>query len=267
MTAEPFFLRKMAHHAEGGELVYYLGTHQISESLGKTVTITHTGKKNCIACDRSIKKTFNQGYCYPCLRSLARCDSCIVKPEKCHFHEGTCREPEWGEEHCLIDHVVYLANTTGLKVGVTGAHKVLERWGDQGALAALVLARVPERLVAGRIEVALKELVSDKTNWRHLLTGKGEEVDLLQAYRELKTALEPELQQYLLSEEEAASSLTEMSYPVHEYLAKASTWNLDKLPEITGVLQGVRGQYLFIGGKGVNIRKYQGYEVTLSIVN
>jgi hypothetical protein len=252
-------LRKM-RHTGAPELVYYLGDTCMSTHVGSTITLQATGHKQCLNCDRDIRKTFQQGYCYPCFQGLARCDVCIVRPEKCHYQEGTCREPEWGEEHCLIEHVVYLANTTGVKVGVTGAHKIDERWGDQGAHAAVVIARVPERRIAGEIEVALKGEVADRTDWRGLIKGVCVEVDLEAERKRLSALVPAEYQQYLV---EGETDKREIRYPVREYPEKAKTINLDKEPLVSGVLQGIRGQYLFIDGRGLNVRKFGGYEVQI----
>ncbi len=260
--SKPFLLRKMSHEGSSN-LSYTLGPYPISESVGKHISLACTGRKECIECGREIKKTFQQGYCFPCVQRLAKCDICIVRPEKCHYHEGTCREPEWGESHCLIDHVVYLANTTGLKVGITKAHKTHERWGDQGALAAVLLARVPDRLVSGNLEVALKEHVDDKSNWRALIKGEVKEIDLLAERRRLLQYIPAEFEPFILPEKEV--EVTQFHYPVQKYPSKASTINLDKTPEVTGILEGIRGQYLFIGEKALNIRKYAGYEVVYEL--
>lgn len=259
----PFFLRKMSHQVVDGLLHYRLAERELNPLIGNEISITHTGSKQCVACNRAIKKTFGQGFCFPCLRSLARCDTCILRPETCHYHKGSCREPEWAENHCLIEHVVYLANTTGLKVGITRANKRFERWGDQGALETIVFARVPERLIAGQIEAAIREFISDRTDWRALIKGEREEVDLEGEKEALADSLPEELQEFLAFEE-MDSVINTFIYPVNEYPVKASTWNLDRQPEVRGHLKGIRGQYLFIGDKAINIRKYEGYEVIFS---
>ena len=94
-------------------------TIELHEQLGKTLRLSWQQSIHCIHCGRATRKSFNQGYCYPCFRSLAQCDVCIVSPEKCHFHLGTCREPDWAQQHCLQDHHVYLSNTSDIKVGIT----------------------------------------------------------------------------------------------------------------------------------------------------
>ena len=149
----------------------------LNELIGRPLRFDFDGIIRCIHCDRTTK-SFNQGFCYPCFRKLAVCDSCIMSPEKCHYHLGTCREPEWGETHCMVGHVVYLANSSGLKVGITRASQVPTRWIDQGAVDAIPMVRVATRYIAGLVEVACKAHVADRTNWRAMLKGDVPELDL-----------------------------------------------------------------------------------------
>ena len=86
----------------------------LNQYLEKTIRLQHSGAIFCVHCDRKTNKSFSQGYCYPCFQKLAQCDSCIIHPEKCHFDQGSCREPDWGERYCLQDHIIYLANSSGL---------------------------------------------------------------------------------------------------------------------------------------------------------
>ena len=246
------------------EVQYFLGDLLMNDLVGKEISLGFTGHIECINCARKIKKTFNQGYCFPCAQSLARCDLCIVRPERCHYHQGTCREPKWGEEHCLIEHSVYLANTAGLKVGITRANQKETRWVDQGAVQAMEFARVPERLVAGQLEVALKGFISDRTDWRKLITGKAFDIDLMQSFYELKENIPEQYHGYLHPDSEL--EITELTYPVIAYPPKAKSFNAAKQPLLSGVLQGIRGQYLLFDEVAINIRKYQGYEVNLQVV-
>ena len=96
--------------------------------VGKFISLHFKGVINCIHCGRKTSKSFAQGYCFPCMRSLAECDSCIVRPETCHFDEGTCRDEAWAQEHCMQDHFVYLANSSGIKVGITRGSQIPTRW-------------------------------------------------------------------------------------------------------------------------------------------
>ncbi len=259
----------MSHSAEPDAagvrfLQYSLGDISLNSLLGSEISIRFTGKITCVNCQRTIKKTFGDGYCFPCFQKLAACDICILKPELCHFRHGTCREPEWGKANCLIPHVVYVANTTGLKVGITREHKKLERWGDQGAIEALVVARVPERYLAGLAEVAIAEHVSDKADWRALLKGQEFNVDLPGEKQRLLKHLPAELVQFA-THGDVADTVHRFAYPVLQYLAKATTFNPEKEPQLRGKLQGIRGQYLLIDEKAINIRKYIGYEVAFEI--
>ena len=110
--------------------------------IGKELTLTFHGKIACKHCGKTTKKSYSQGFCYPCMIKLAQCDMCIMKPETCHHHLGTCREPQWGEQHCMVDHYVYLSNTSALKVGITRHTQIPTRWIDQGATQALSLIHI-----------------------------------------------------------------------------------------------------------------------------
>ncbi len=250
-----------------------LGTERVplSASLGKDIYLSHTGNIHCIHCDRPIKKSFNQGYCFPCVRRLAQCDICIVKPELCHYDEGTCREPEWGEIHCMQPHYVYLANTSGVKVGITRYNQIPTRWIDQGAVQALPVMEVESRYLSGLAEVEIKQHVSDKTQWQRMLKGQIEPVDL-EAYRneifEQAGAVLHQLQERF--GEEAIQLLeyedvVNIDYPVQHFPKTVKPLNFDKNPVVSGKLQGIKGQYLILDSGVINIRKFAGYEVQLSI--
>ena len=175
MTSVTGNLRKMpVEPGEDGQAAQYsllIGDKKIplNPLLGTHISLEYTGIINCVNCGRKTKKSFNQGHCFPCMKKLASCDSCIVKPELCHYHEGTCREPEWGERFCFQPHVVYLSNASGLKVGITRNTQMPTRWLDQGAIQALPILEVDSRQQSGFVEVLFKNEVSDRTNWRAML--------------------------------------------------------------------------------------------------
>jgi hypothetical protein len=238
--------------------------------LGRSLQLTFSGAIHCIYCGRKTSKSFNQGYCFPCFKRLARCDSCIVSPEKCHFHEGTCREPEWGLANCMIEHVVYLANTSGLKVGITRGSQVPTRWMDQGATQALPLYRVATRLHSGLVEVVFARHIADRTNWQAMLKGPGEERDLAADAARLTAACSEEVAALRQTHgEDAIEALpapqaTAISYPVLSYPDKVRSFNLDKQPVAAGTLLGIKGQYLIFDTGVINMRKYGGYDIELS---
>lgn len=237
--------------------------------IGQPIRLEYTGEIHCQHCGRKTRKSFNQGFCYPCFTRLPQCDSCIVKPEKCHYQEGTCRDPSWGERHCFQPHVVYLANSSGIKVGITRGEQVPTRWMDQGAIQALPILEVDTRLHSGLIEQIIAAHVSDKTNWRTMLKGQVEPLDL-KAERDRLLSL-CALQLDSLREEygveairELDAEVVEINYPVEVYPAKVGTHNLDKNPVVEGVLQGIKGQYLILDTGVINIRKFAAYNVELS---
>nr|WP_262500789.1 DUF2797 domain-containing protein [Pseudohalioglobus sediminis] len=241
--------------------------------LGQVVQLRYQGVINCIACNRKTNKSFNQGYCYPCFRRLAQCDSCIMSPEKCHYTEGTCREPEWGETHCMIEHVVYLANTSGLKVGITRHSQVPTRWMDQGATQAQPIFRVDSRYHSGIVETLFKDHVADKTSWQAMLKGDAEPLDLEAERQRLMAECSAGLQQ--VREQFGLQSVTELvgaeetriTFPVLEHPQKVKSFNLDKDPLVEGTLLGIKGQYLIFDTGVINMRKYGGYQLAIGTIN
>jgi hypothetical protein len=266
-------IRKMINRlAEPVEYYLPVGDEQLhlNPYLGKTLAFRYTGVINCISCGRKTNKSFAQGHCYPCLQSLAACDMCILNPETCHHHEGTCREPEWGEANCMTGHVVYLANTSALKVGITRASQIPTRWMDQGATQALPIFKARTRLISGLVEISLAKLMADKTNWRAILKGENENLDLKALRDQFLPQVEEQLNTLASEHGEDAfermhdSEVVEIHYPVKEYATKIVSLNLDKNPEISGALMGIRGQYLIFDNGVINMRKYGGYELEIT---
>ena len=165
--------------------------------LGKTLTLEFSGEIRCIECDNKIKKTFMQGYCYPCFIASPKTSECILRPELCRAHEGDARDMKWAEEHCLQDQYVYLSLTSNLKVGVTRHTQIPTRWIDQGAHKAIILAKTPNRYLAGMIEKELSKTISDRTYWRRMLLGEYPQLDLIQEKIKLIKNLSSEYEQFI----------------------------------------------------------------------
>ena len=235
--------------------------------IGKAISIEHLGDIHCIHCGRRSKKSFSQGYCYPCFTKLPQCDTCIMSPEKCHFHHGTCRDPEWGEKFCFTDHFVYLSNTSGVKVGITRGTQLPTRWIDQGATQGLPIFRVQTRYQAGLVEDCLREHIADKTHWQKMLKGDSEFVDLHLLRDDLMAKSEEGLE--FLEQEHGLQALqrlynetiTDIKLPVEQFPEKVKSLNLDKQPLVEGILQGIKGQYLIMDTGVINMRKFTAYNV------
>jgi hypothetical protein len=261
-------------HTQLGDTVQYslpLGDTLVplNALIGEQLTLTHTGTINCIHCQRNIKKSFSQGYCYPCFITLAQCDMCIMKPETCHFEQGTCREPEWAQNYCMQPHIVYLANSSGLKVGITRNTQIPTRWIDQGAIQALPIIQATSRFHVGLIENELKKYVSDRTSWQKMLKGDIPEIDLQQQRDQILEQTQGILEQ--IGERFGEQSWTQLSqdtvsinYPIIEHPKKCKSLNFDKTSEVSGQLMGIKGQYLIFDTGVINIRKFGGYEVMIS---
>lgn len=258
----------LAHY----EMVLGEDRQSMNDLIGQTISLTFQGEINCLACGRKTKKSFSGGYCFPCSQSLAQCDLCIMRPETCHYAAGTCREPEWGEQFCMQDHFVYLANSSGIKVGITRGNQIPTRWIDQGATQALPIFRVKSRYQSGLVEVIFKSHVSDRTDWRKMLKGDAEPLGLLEVRQTLMKACEEEISELQKRFGDDAivplddEAVLDIRYPVERYPEKVKSLNFDKTPEITGVLQGIKGQYLILDIGVLNIRKFTGYQLSLGTV-
>ncbi len=231
--------------------------------MERTISLKFNGKIICSNCGALTRKSYAQGFCYSCCQNLARCDLCIMRPETCHHHLGTCRESAWGLENCFTPHIVYLALSSGVKVGITRKNNTPSRWIDQGAIAALPILEVDTRLKSGKIEHALKTHVNDKTNWRKMLKNEVEQANLVAVKKQLLPKV------FELSTNLDATTLNDevlkINYPVVEYPSKIVSLNFDKTPEIKGALQGIKGQYLLLDCGVINIRKFSSYNITLTL--
>ena len=229
--------------------------------VGNEFTLRFTGAKTCVCCGKRVKKFYGQGTCYPCFRDAPEASPCIIRPELCRAHLGEGREAQWELDHHMQEHIVYLAYTGNVKVGVTRSTQVPVRWIDQGAVVAVPIARVPYRQLAGAIEVDLKRLFSDRTDWRRMLypvdVRKGG-IELEQARAKAILNVDPALAMYMLPEE----PMVRLIYPLTQVPPKLVSVQLDKLPEISGRLLGIKGQYLVWGdGLVLNVRNHTGYHV------
>jgi hypothetical protein len=229
--------------------------------IGKNIKLSFTGNIYCLDTGKKIKKSYGQGYSWESYNTLPECDSCIFQPELCHYAAGTCRDSEWGEKHCMQPHVVYLANSSQLKVGITRRTQVPTRWMDQGASFALPILEVKDRLTSGLLEIEIAKKMGDKTNWRKMLKNDIEDIDLEQKREQVLKEFAPLIKKY--QAKVLDPEIYSFNYPVEQYPEKISSLSFDKKPIIEGKLLGIKGQYLILDCGVLNIRKHQGYEVSL----
>lgn len=260
-------LEKMTVSLVDGMAIYQLNLGEeyipMNELVGQEIRMQFTQEILCAHCGKKTKKSYSGGHCYPCSIILASCDMCILKPELCHYTKGTCREPKWGEENCMIPHFVYLANTSGIKIGITRHTQVPTRWIDQGASSALSIIKVQTRLQSGLVEKLFASEIDDKTDWRKMLKGSPEKIDLINKRDELFELLGNELDQLdgitVLDNEQETS----INYPVIKYPEKVASLSFDKNEIITGKLMGIKGQYLILDTGVLNIRNHTSYKIQM----
>lgn len=264
-------LRKMISGRDGnGKVEYALHladrTWPMADFLGRPFTLRFTGARTCLACRKRVRKFYGQGLCFNCLRDAPEASPCIVRPELCRGHLGEGRDLEWERDHHVQEHVVYLSQTgragpdgEGIKVGVTRSTQLHTRWIDQGAVLAVEIARVPYRQLAGALEVDLKRVFADRTAYRAMLRVVQPDATALERARALAFAeAAPELRPYLLPD----APLTELVYPMEQDMPKVATVSLERVPEVSGTLVGIKGQYLYWGdGRVLNVRSHSGFHV------
>ncbi len=245
-------------------IVYTLNLEEnvrFNDLIGKNIKFSFLNKIICRSCGKETKKSFNQGFCYTCFINAPESADCIIRPELCRAHLGEGRDVEWEEKNHNQDHVVYLAASDVVKVGVTRTTQMPTRWIDQGASSAIILAETPNRYLAGVLEVELKNHFSDKTNWQKMLKNDiNDSIDLVHEKWSLESVLPSDLTQYFSENDE----IFDFDYPISIYPEKIKSLSFDKEAIIEGVLVGIKGQYLiFEGGRVLNIRKHTSYLVEL----
>lgn len=259
-------LNKM-HTELQNPIQYYLVFQQaflnMNQVINKTLVIKHTGYE-CLNCQKQ-KKIFRQGFCYDCFMSSPAVGDWIMRPELSTAHlDIQDRDLEYEKKVQLQPHVVYLAVASDLKIGVTRKTQIPTRWIDQGASFAVPVLEVPNRYLAGVTEVALKNHYTDKTNWRKMLQNQVLETDLQEAVLKSKILLPQETFEYF---DTTSHDIITLTYPVEKYPTKINSLNLEKQADYSGVLTGIKGQYLlFEDGIVFNVRSFEGYKVELTVL-
>ncbi len=246
---------------------YYLELHNdfinINQLLDKHIEISFE-KYQCLTCAKN-KKIFRQGNCYDCFYKSPNVGEWIINPELSKAHlDIEDRDLAYEKKIQLQPHIVYLAISSTVKVGVTRKPQIPTRWIDQGASKAIAIVETPNRYLAGITEVALKKYVSDKTSWQKMLKNDVSEADLIVEKNKLFQHIPEETKPYFLT---ANTDVYTMDFPVLQYPIKIKSKRLDKEPVVSGKLKGIKGQYLiFEDGSVFNVRNNEGFVVQLTIL-
>jgi Protein of unknown function (DUF2797) len=244
--------------------------------------VKHLGTFQCISCHKNTKKLFD-GYCFPCFKKKASADRCIMSPHLCHYMAGTCREPDWGDQFCYQPHYVYLSYTDKYKVGITRHSQIPTRWIDQGATSAALLAKVTSRNQAGVIENTLKEILHDKSHWLNMLKNGDQRPTQDEFFEKISYTIQwmknhesfqnheilVKIPEHLHLENEItlfeSPVLMDIHFDIPSEPLKYKSINLDKNPEISGIITGIKGQYIFLGENVFNMRRHEGYLVDIEL--
>lgn len=249
------------------EVQYYLDLPEdflhINSLLDKNLNLSFKGYQ-CLGCEQD-KIIFRQGFCYDCFYKSPMAGDWIMRPELSTAHlDKEDRDLAFEKQVQLQPHIVYLANSGDVKVGITRKTQVPTRWIDQGAHEAISILETPNRYLAGVAEVALKEHISDKTNWRNMLRNNIKDKDLFEVQKELKTYLPEEVTSYYIQDPD----LVEINFPVLEYPKKVKSLNFKKQLSYAGKLKGIKGQYLIFEDNTVfNVRSNSGFLIDIEVLN
>ncbi|NQY04873.1 MAG: DUF2797 domain-containing protein [Flavobacteriaceae bacterium] len=257
-------LRKMRTELQS-TIQYYLifenDVLNLNQLIGKKIQLSFD-KYECLSCGND-REIFRQGFCKTCFFEAPQAGEWIMHPEKSTAHLNLeDRDLDYEKKMQLQPHIVYLAQSSNAKVGVTRKSQVPTRWIDQGATKALPIMEAPNRYLAGITEVALKQHIADKTNWRKMLQGISEDEDLNEIRSSLKKHIPEESSAFFLAHE----SVLELNFPIEKPPVKLNSLNLGKTPEYTGTLKGIKGQYLIFEDDTVfNVRNNEGLVVKITV--
>lgn len=74
------------------QVIYQLPVEErliaMNDLLGKEISIQFQNEIYCVGCEKLIKKSFSNGFCYNCFISSPENSECILRPELCLAHEG-----------------------------------------------------------------------------------------------------------------------------------------------------------------------------------
>lgn len=264
-------IRKMKSQLGEDEVLYKLPLFDLLEPndevemnqlIGNTIRLSFENAIHCVVTGKKIRKAYGEGMSYDAFMTSPLAVESIIRPELSMAHLGIgLRDLEWEVKHDVQPHIVYLSRTSGIKVGVTRKTQIPTRWIDQGAHEALILAETPYRQAAGLIEVALKDHVADKTNWRAMLKNENSAKETLEVMKARLSEFVPEdLKQFIVKEDQ----VHQINFPVIEYPSKVTSMKFDKLPVIEKKLNGIKGQYLiFDDNTVINLRSHSGYRISV----
>ena len=203
------------------------------------------------------------------------CQECQSKPpfQQCVFTPGTsctyqdCPFPAFKRRSCAHNFIVYLVAKDGVKAGITQADRAVSRWAEQGATHGMIVARTPNRRVAGTVEDALEAVVSTESTKEWYEPLDEPKKALIEAADSCRDVLTRSLKPFsALSANETTIEDRIVSLPVHFTGDDATVSSLPELTVDEGLqseVLGVRGQILATENAVVNFDHLKGKQITL----
>lgn len=252
------YVRSFTAHDAGMDILTDHDRIHLSSAQPCQISIDIEHKFSCCSCKKTVKKLYSQAYCFPCSQKLACCDLCVLKPVLCHYDMGTCREPEWGKEFCMTPHIVYIAWTSDIKVGVTRKHRLLTRWREQGAMMAAALFETTSRHQAGILEDQLRQYYRDQTAWRKMLQCQHVPTEYFtNIFHEAVVHVELFTKKSALNYEPHT-----LHYPMHGDIKVASLGQPNNAYTIEDQLIGIKGHYLLFTSGVLSVRTLMGRHIS-----
>jgi len=203
------------------------------------------------------------------------CQECQSKPpfQQCVFTPGTsctyqdCPFPSFKRRSCAHNFVVYLVAKDSVKAGITQADRAVSRWAEQGATHGMIIARTPNRRVAGIVEDALETVVSTESTKEWYEPLDEPKHALMEAVDSCRDALTEPLKPFsTLPTDETALKDRIVQVPVHFTGDDATVRTLPEISVDEGLqsaVLGVRGQIVATEDAVVNFDHLKGKQVTV----
>lgn len=224
---------KENHYKVSPGFIHEDGVLPLSELLGRTITITPTGKVHCNTC----------------LDEYVGCAG-----EVC----DVCCNPLLDSGN--VPHVVYLSLAQSAVIGSVPVLDARERWAALGASQVLPIARTSNATISSEI-IAKSGLRDIKgVSAAELLSGCSEGVSLLDFENDVRNAIDGHY--------DAHSCAPMYASPIHYDFLKPTEVNdseqsLDN--EVTGIFIGAIGNLLLLDCGYVDLIQLSGLEVALSL--
>jgi len=236
--------------------------------VGESLRVTLHEEHVCANCGEKLSES-KYSVCYDC-KQRPPFTQCIKTPGT-DCTNADCPFPDYKRDACDHTYVVYLVTKGDVKVGISRSDRRLQRWAEQGASHAIVVAETPNRKSAGLIEEALSDRfeTQSSSSWYEPRTSPVE--DLVEATRTAPEYIPDDSRLYacltLNDLDETVIADRVVSIP-HRATGVDHAHGVTR-PELAvgdsgeGTILGVRGSVILTNSFALNLKKRQGYCATI----